>query len=235
MSLAVRDPSLAELMDDPECDPLRLRRTLERFGVVNRAVACWNRVYRTLLRPELAAVTGPARILDIGCGSGDVLRRLVRLAGRDGFVVSGVGIDPDPRALEAARAADVGRDLDFRTAHSSELVAAGDRFDIVISNHLLHHLDDVSRSGVISDSEALAERVSAHSDIARGRIAYAAFAVAALPLAPGSFIRVDGLRSIRRSYTHAELAAALPAGWAVERPGRFRLLAVRRLTAENRQ
>ena len=227
MNLAERDSALAELMDDPACDPVRLRRTLDRFRVVNRAVSCWDRVYRTLLRPELAAAGGPVRILDIGCGSGDVLRRLVRLAGRDGFEVSGVGIDPDPRAFEAARAAGGERELVFRTAHSSDLVAAGERFDVVISNHLLHHLDAAALGAVLADSEALAERVSAHSDIARGRIAYAAFAVAALPLAPGSFIRVDGLRSIRRSYTPAELAAALPSGWTVERPGRFRLLAVR--------
>lgn len=228
MNLSVRDSALAELMDDPACDPVRLRRTHDRFRAVNRAVACWGSVYRTLLRPELAAAGRPVRILDIGCGSGDVLRRLVRLAERDGFEVSGVGIDPDPRALEAARDGGAGRSIDFRTARSSDLVAAGERFDVVVSNHLLHHLDAASLAAVIADSEVLAERISAHSDIARGRIAYSAFAVAALPLAPGSFIRVDGLRSIRRSYTAAELTAALPPGWTVERPGRFRLLAVRR-------
>ena len=68
-----------------------------------------------------------------------------------------------------------------------------------------------------------------HSDIARSRTAFAAYAAAITPLAPGSFLRTDGLRSIRRSWTPSELTrhlAADPAyaGWRVERPALFRLL-----------
>ena len=40
----------------------------------------------------------------------------------------------------------------------------------------------------------------------------------------GSYIREDGLTSIRRSYTAAELAAAAPAGWTVARHAPFRNL-----------
>ena len=52
--------------------------------------------------------------------------------------------------------------------------------------------------------------------------------MAVTPLAPGTFLRFDGLRSIRRSYTPAELDARLPQHWRVEQPGMFRLLAVHR-------
>lgn len=230
MRLSVRDEQLTELMDDPGCDPDRLRRTLQRFWVVNGAFSRWGRVYRSHLRPALAgdAVrnSGTVRILDIGCGGGDVLRRLVRLARRDGFSAEGVGIDPDPRALEAARGGERVDGVTFRRAHSSELVAEGERFDVVVSNHLLHHLDGASFADVIADSEALATRLCLHSDIARSRLAYAGFSVAAAPLAPGTFLRVDGLRSIRRSYTRYELAGRLPPSWRAEQPTAFRLLAV---------
>ena len=43
-----------------------------------------------------------------------------------------------------------------------------------------------------------------------------------------AFLRVDGLRSIRRSYRAPELAAALGAPWRVETPAPFRVLAVAR-------
>ena len=231
MTLSTRDERLTELMDDPDCDPVRLRRTLQRFWAVNGAVSRWGRVYRSHLRPALARAEGTARILDIGCGGGDVLRRLVRLARRDGFSVEGVGIDPDPRAHEVARDGERADGVSFRQARSDALVTAGERFDAVVSNHLLHHLDAASFDGVIADSEALATRVCVHSDIARGRVAYGAFAVMAAPLAPGTFLRVDGLRSIRRSYTREELAARLPEGWRAEQPTAFRLLAVRRAGA----
>lgn len=233
MTLSTRDERLTELMDDPDCDPERLRRTLQRFRAVNGAVSRWGRVYRTHLRPTLARAEGAARILDIGCGGGDVLRRLVRLARRDGFAVEGVGIDPDPRAHEVARGGERIDGVSFRRARSEELVAAGERFDVVVSNHLLHHLDAASFGGVIADSEALATHLCVHSDIARGRAAYGAFAVASAPLAPGTFLRVDGLRSIRRSYTREELAARLPRGWRAEQPTAFRLLAVHRVGASD--
>ncbi len=228
MGLSARDEQLTELMDDPDCDPVRLRRTLQRFWAVNGAVSRWGRVYRTHLRPALARSGGPVRILDVGCGGGDVLRRLVRLARRDGLAVEGIGIDPDPRACEVASGGERGDGVSFRQARSDELVAEGEQFDAVVSNHLLHHLDTASLEGVLSDSEALASRVCVHSDIARSRLAYAAFAVGAAPLAPGTFLRVDGLRSIRRSYTRDELAARLPRGWVAEQPTAFRLLAVHR-------
>ncbi len=228
MSLTARDERLVELMDDPACDPVALRRTLRRFRLLNPLVSGWGGVYRTQVRPALAAVGGPARILDIGCGGGDVLRQVVRMARRDGFVVTGTGVDPDERAIEVARDAEPLVDVDYRAVGSAALVRAGDRFDVVISNHVLHHLPSDVLSAFLDESAALAERLVVHSDIARSRSAYAAYAVGITPLAPGSFLRTDGLRSIRRSYRPAELAAALPSGWVVERARPFRLLAVRR-------
>jgi len=228
MSLAARAEHLTERMDDPSCSAQTLRRTYARLELVNLAVARWRSVYRRYLRPELDALshTGRSpRILDVGCGGGDVLRFLVRAARADGFAAEGVGIDPDPRAIDAAKRAPHVR---YRQAHSRDLIAAQERFDIVVSNHVLHHLTSNELDGLLADSAVLGERISVHSDIARGRLAYSLFSVGAAPIAPGSFVRVDGLASIRRSYTADELAEALPPGWSVERPAPFRLLAVHR-------
>src|SRR5690606_20294406 len=90
MRLAQRDEQLTEVMDNPDCAPKKLRRTLRRFRVMNRFVSRWGRVYRMHLRPLFVELAGPTRdrpirILDIGCGGGDVLRHVIRMARRDGF------------------------------------------------------------------------------------------------------------------------------------------------------
>ncbi len=227
MTLHARDTRVRELMDDPDCDPVMLATTLRRFETVNRLVSGWGRIYRSRLAPALAALGRPARVLDLGCGGGDLVVRLARLARRDGLDVHWLGADPDARALEVAtRSAD--HRIAFRAADAAELLAAGERFDAVISNHVLHHLGD-DLASFAAESRRLSHGVVLHGDIARSRRAYALYAVGITPLAPGSFLRTDGLRSIRRSFTPTELADELAVAasgvWSVGRPAPFRLLA----------
>lgn len=223
--LRERDPGLRERMDDLDCDPRRLAATLRRFDTVNRVVAAWATVYRTHLRPHLAALDRPARVLDLGCGGGDVAARLARRARRDGLDVRWLGVDPDPRALAVAREREAAH-VRFRCTDAATLVAEGERFDAVVSNHVLHHLVPPETERFAADSLALSAGPVLHGDIERGHAAYALYAVGIIPFAPGTFLRTDGLRSIRRSYRASELAAALGSGWRVERPTAFRLLAV---------
>lgn len=202
-------------MDAPDCDEDRLRRTYAQFRVVNAVVAGWRATYRRQVRPVLRP-DRPTTVLDIGCGGGDLARALVRWASRDGCRVHVTGVDPDPRAHAWATARPPVPGVTFRRAFSTDLVAEGSSFDVVVSNHVLHHLDDPALQALLSDSRALARVRVVHSDIARSRVAYLLFSAATRPFFPGSFIREDGLTSIRRSYTASELRAVLPPGWRVQ-------------------
>lgn len=210
-----------EAMDAPDADPERLRRTYAQFPLVNSVVSGWRGSYLRRIRPLLSP-TQQTTLLDVGCGGGDVARSLSRWAARDGLALDITAIDPDGRAYAFATAQQSRPGLSYRRAFSSELVAAGESFDIVISNHILHHLDAAQLAGLLADSEVLTRRLALHSDIVRSPVAYALFSVGTLPFFPGSFIRRDGLTSIRRSYTPVELAAVVPPPWRVERESPYR-------------
>ena len=224
-SLKDRDVDAIEDMDRSDCDLQRLNRSYARFPVVNGLLSGWHRIYRDRFRPILAS-TGTASVLDIGCGGGDVARSLAGWAARDGFSLLVTAIDPDQRAYDFASRSPAVEGVRFRQAHSAELVAEGSAFDIVLSNHILHHLDADQFTAVVRDSEVLAKRLVLHNDLKRSNAAYLLFAAGFWPLGIGSYICGDGLVSIKRSFTAAELQRAAPAGWSVERNGPWHNLLV---------
>lgn len=222
--LRIRAASARELMDEPGADRAMLEKTYRRFALVNGALSGWRRAYRRSILPraEIAQADGRAlRIIDVGSGGGDISRALARWARLDGVPVQVVAVDADPRATAWARAQRGPSTVTYRTGLSGDIAGAGERFDVVVSNHLLHHLTTTELDGVLSDSQRLLDRggLVLHSDIARSRRAYALFASATWPLQStllaNSFIRPDGLTSIRRSYTVAEMRDRVPAGWSV--------------------
>lgn len=229
LDLSSRAVDVRELMDEPDADPQMLAQTYRRFSTVNAIVSRPGAVYRRDIRPR--ARSGRLRILDVGAGGGDLCRALAAHLRRDGLAADITALDPDARAMRWAAAHDAGAGVRYRTASTRELVETGETFDVVLSNHLLHHLTDEELSDVLADSRRLVAKagVIAHHDIARSRTAYGLYAAATLPFArnflAGSFIRVDGLLSIRRSYTARELRAVAPEGWNVRQhlPARVEL------------
>ena len=227
VDLSVRAIGARELMDDPHADDQMLERTYERFSLINAVISRWRAVYRQDIRPR--AQTRPIRVLDVGAGGGDVSRAIAAWARRDGLDVQVTALDADARAIRWARRR--GGGVEYRCAYTRELVSADESFDVVISNHLLHHLTGDELSAVLDDCVRLAGDggLVIHRDIERSRFAYLGFAAATWPFArtllAGSFIRVDGLISIRRSYTAAELTSIAPSGWHVRRafPARVEL------------
>ena len=78
------------------------------------------------------------RLLDIGCGGGLTCEPLARLGARV------TAIDAGERNIEVARthAAGQGLAIDYRFAAAADVVAAGERFDAVLSLEVVEHVAD---------------------------------------------------------------------------------------------
>ncbi|MCU1658699.1 MAG: hypothetical protein JWO57_3355 [Pseudonocardiales bacterium] len=101
----------------------------------------------------LAAVPVPLRVLDVGCGTGALVREL---ATRLPNVLELVGVDPAEGMVRVARAESDGR-ARFVRASAEGLPFDDARFDLVVSTTSFHHWRDPA-AGLAEMSRVLAPR-----------------------------------------------------------------------------
>ena len=90
---------------------------------------------------QMANIKEGDKVLDVGCGSGNLTLTAKRSAGRLGSVY---GIDAAPEMIDVARmkAGQAGADVVFEVAVIEELPFEDSTFDVVISRLVMHHLPD---------------------------------------------------------------------------------------------
>ncbi len=221
--LSQRQPDLTEQMDRIDCDPALLENTYRQFATINLLLSQWKRIYKNELRPLMHS-SKEYSLLDIGFGGGDVSLKLAEWAKRDGIRLHVTGIETDPRALKYVDKLRTPDSVSFRQCSSTELANKNTSFDFVISNHLLHHLDQEITNQILSEAKILSSQKVIFNDIERSDLGYMLFTLFARLIFRKSFIVEDGLISIKRSYTKTELLNTVPDGWNVRRMFPFRLL-----------
>ena len=94
---------------------------------------------------KLAEIQAGDRVLDVGCGTGDLTIAAKAKAGSSGLVV---GIDPAPEMIASAhqKAAQQGIEIDFRVGVIEALPFAEGSFDVVVSSLMMHHLPNALKT-----------------------------------------------------------------------------------------
>lgn len=195
-----RRAQLEEEMDGP-CSYEELRRCLAHLAVVNRLTLAHEHTIRWLERiPELKNGQRAVRLLDIGCGYGDMLRRIERWAAKRGLQMELIGVDINPNAIRAARES---------TPASSQIQwVLGDagtspetqNVDLVTSCGVFHHLDESEIVRLLAWMNSTARIGWYITDLHRKPVPYHVFGLLMRGPWWHRFIRTDGLRSIRRSF-----------------------------------
>jgi SAM-dependent methyltransferase len=202
-----------EQMDDPGLAEDVYARVLADLSRLNRWTLTGRPTIHFLRR---AARHMPAfRLLDVGFGHGDMLRRIARWARRRNIAVDLIGVDLNPRSAAAARA-ETPRTLpiDYRTGDYRDLHGP---YDFIVSSLVTHHMTDQQLSDFIAFMESQATRGWLINDLHRHTFAYRGFPLLARLLRVHRIVREDGQLSIARSFRPAEwrqilAAAGVPDG-----------------------
>ena len=98
---------------------------------------------------SLAGLRDGHRVLDVGCGTGNLLRS----TGRQHAGVELVGLDPDPKALAQAgrKARRAGLTVRFDRGFAQDLPYPDGSFDRVFSSLMLHHLDVAAKNTLLAE------------------------------------------------------------------------------------
>jgi SAM-dependent methyltransferase len=192
----------SEILDGPNIPDEAAGRAYRDMAAIHRWLGDVRFLTRTIRRDPHQV----RRILDVGCGTGLVLERISRELG-----VEAVGGDIRPRRAVEAAVPIVQVDARFDPLPPA---------DVAYCMNLGHHLDAEDLIRVIRNVGRYCRRFIV-VDLVRHRLPLALFGMFVSP-ALCAIAREDGRRSIRRSYTPAELRAIAAAALAGT-PAKFQL------------
>jgi SAM-dependent methyltransferase len=199
---------LDECMDGP-CSYEDLRACLRDLAVVNRLTRAHRPILRWLERLMDARLTSherdverphPLRIVDFGCGYGDMLRRIEGWAARRGTAVELIGVDVNANAIRAAREATPASSRIVWFNGDVALCAEAAGADVFTVSGVMHHLTEAEIVRLIAWMEQTARVGWFIADLHRMRLPYRVFDLAMCGPWWHPYIRPDGLASIRRSF-----------------------------------
>jgi len=198
-----RRAQLTERMDEP-CSRDELRACLHDLAWTNR----WLLAYRPLLHWlntfPLPVLDGPLRILDVGCGYGDSLRRIDQWARARKLAVQLTGLDLNPVAVSiAAEATPPGSSIRW-VATDVFAYTPPEPVHIVVSSLFTHHLPEAGVIRFLQWMERNAQSGWFINDLSRAAIPYHLFRAFSRLARLHPFVQHDGPISIARSFVPAD-------------------------------
>jgi len=187
-------------MEEPGVTIQEMTRVLNDLRRVNTLFGGVGPILREIW-PRARRLSGPVRVIDIACGDGHVLRRLIDRARGAGIDLEATALDVNPIVLEVAAVAC--RDYPEITLQQGDALALpfpDGGFDFAISCLALHHFGIENAPLALREMRRVVRCGFVVNDLRRSRIAYAVTAAALTLLQTDRITRHDGPISILRAY-----------------------------------
>jgi SAM-dependent methyltransferase len=192
-----------EILDDPNVDPAIRERSIRDVTRSNR----WLGGLRAAVSEADAALrkidTGaqPTMLLDVGTGLGDIPAGAAARSAACHAPIVTIGVDEAVSLLRAARS----RVTHVVCANALALPFRDHAIDVVMCSQVLHHFEDANAELLLREMDRVARRVVIVADLRRSWIAAIGFWMVSFPLRFHRVTRHDGVVSVLRGFTAADL------------------------------
>jgi 2-polyprenyl-3-methyl-5-hydroxy-6-metoxy-1,4-benzoquinol methylase len=194
-------------MDDLQCKGEVVNQTLRELETINKwlggnAVTI-NGVHKLLRHVDQKNVI---TIADLGCGGGDMLRRLKNWGEKNNYQFSMTGIDANPNIIAFAtrNTSDV-RDATFVTQNIFSEKFRALKFDIILGTLFFHHFTSEQLVEFLKQVKNQAQIGIIINDIHRHWLAYYSIRLLTRIFSKSSMVQYDAPLSVLRAFSKTEL------------------------------
>ncbi len=193
-----------EIMDDFDLKGAELRDALDKLAGINRFLG-GNRLTLQGIGILARQNDRPLKIVDFGCGDGDMLRQVAKWGRKKNVTLELVGVDANAFTISVAR--EKSALFPEITYECRDFLQEGNRFDcdIALFTLTLHHFKDDDLVPILEKSIRGARLGIVVNDLHRSPVAYRLFKVVCAIFRLNKMSREDGLVSILRGFSRKEL------------------------------
>ncbi|MBA2378082.1 MAG: methyltransferase domain-containing protein [Blastocatellia bacterium] len=210
-----------ERIDTGDYTPEEYAVFLREIAFINKYLGDRRALKRSLFRAVEDACVREFSVLDVGSGSGEMLRFTADFARRTGRRARLVGLDlNEMSAAMTARASSGFEEISSVRGDAFRLPFADGAFDYAISSLFFHHLTDEQIPAAFAEMKRVSRRGVFVIDLHRHPAAYALYKLFCFAFRISPLVRHDGALSILKGFTPQELVDF----GGVERSFPFRLV-----------
>ena len=196
-----------ERIDTGDYTPAEYERFLREIKFINRWTGDEKALKNTLFREIEKSKLQNFRLLDVGAGSGELLRATANFAGRKKVRAALYGLELNEVSARAIlRESKNFAEIKSVRGDALQLPFADNSFDFVISSLFTHHLKDRQIIEALREMKRVALQKIFVIDLHRHPLAYLSYKAFCRVFRISRLVTEDGSLSILRSFTTEELS-----------------------------
>jgi 2-polyprenyl-3-methyl-5-hydroxy-6-metoxy-1,4-benzoquinol methylase len=196
-----------EIMDDLDCRGEVVDQTLRELDFINHwlggnAVTLngLQSVWKTIPKAQKTS------IVDLGCGSGEMLRLIAKRTTKSGRQVDLIGLDANPNITLYAQTHSCGfENIKIETVNIFSEGFRQRKFDIVLATLFLHHFTEEELIGILASLKNQVRYGIIINDIHRHPLAFYSIKLLTMLFSKSAMVKFDAPLSVLRAFKKTEL------------------------------